>query len=518
MGDHARVSTSLPALAGSPAERSPRFERSRVYRLVATLAWGETDTVLLTVLALFTFVLIRSLPNGFLQDTWLALVAGRELWHSGIPHHELLTTFSAGSRWVDQQWLSQLTIYGLWRFGGLGLLGVVNASLTAAAVAGAVAAARRLGARASGLIWLLPLCLWPMLLTSEVRPQPYAYPLFVVCVYLLASDSRTPSRRVYWCLPLLIVWANIHGSAILGASLVSLRGLTLAWEQRNSLAHGLTQWARPLTLTIAPLACLMVTPYATGTVSYYEQTLLNNSFRQFVTEWQPVTAAPLLAVPLFGLAGIAIWSFGRYAGSTTLWERCAVVLLAIAGILALRNVVWFALAGLMLVSVSISGAAPPQRRYESTRRRINAVLAISALAACAIAAAAAIGRPARSFERAYPQAVLTAVNAATKDPSVKVLADAKFADWLLWREPDLGGRVAYDARFELIGSRRMSELAHMYLAVGVDWKQAARGYRLLVLDEQAFPDSSRAFLEEPGRRVLYRRDHSLVILRDAKQS
>ena len=44
---------------------------------------------------------------------------------------------------------------------------------------------------------------------------------------------------------------------------------------------------------------------------------------------------------------------------------------------------------------------------------------------------------------------MEAVRAATRDPRRGVFATNATADWLLWRIPDLRGRVAYDARFEL---------------------------------------------------------------------
>jgi hypothetical protein len=496
-----------PPLAGSAAQR------------LQLVTLRGSDTLLLAVLGLVAVALVVLMPMTFLQDSWLALVAGRVLWHSGLPHHEVLTTYSAGSVWIDQQWVAQLAMYGLWRLGGLGLVGVVHVALVASGVTGAVVAARRLGASAESVIRLLPLCLWAVIFGSQVRTQAYAYPLFVATVYLLAADSRSPSRRVYLCLPLLILWANLHGSAILGAGLVGLRGLTFAYEHRQVLAREVRSWGRPLLLTVGGPLCLMVTPYGPAVVSYYHDTLMNGSLREFTTEWQPVTSVPFLAAPFFILVAIALWSFGRHAGRTTLWERCALLALAVGGVTALRNVEWFALAGLMLVAVSIDGATRERGRRRRMRPRVNAALAATALLALAIVVLGTLGHPARSFERPYPRGVLDAVRSATAaDPSMKVLADVKFADWLLWHEPPLGGRIAYDARFELLTPRRMHELMRLDKAVGLTWKRGARGYRLLVLDSKHFPESARAFKREPGRRILYDDGDTSVILRSANQA
>ena len=70
----------------------------------------------------------------------------------------------------------------------------------------------------------MPVCLTVMMPSREIRTQAFAVPLFALLIYLLARDSREPSRRVFWCLPLLVLWANLHGTVTLGAMLVALHG------------------------------------------------------------------------------------------------------------------------------------------------------------------------------------------------------------------------------------------------------------------------------------------------------
>jgi hypothetical protein len=60
-----------------------------------------------------------------------------------------------------------------------------------------------------------------------VRTQSFAYPLFAAFLLLLLDDARAPGRRVLLALPLLVLWANIHGSVVLGAALTALYGLLL---------------------------------------------------------------------------------------------------------------------------------------------------------------------------------------------------------------------------------------------------------------------------------------------------
>src|SRR5512132_1268949 len=50
-------------------------------------------------------------PSIVVGDTWLTLVAGREVVDHGLPHTEHITVLGGGRTWTDQQWLAQLACY-----------------------------------------------------------------------------------------------------------------------------------------------------------------------------------------------------------------------------------------------------------------------------------------------------------------------------------------------------------------------------------------------------------------------
>jgi hypothetical protein len=360
------------------------------------------------------------------------------------------------------------------------------------------------------------LCLWLVIPTQEVRTQAFAIPPLVAIAYLLSTDSRRPSRRVYWCFPILILWANLHGTATFGAALVGLRAVTIAWERRSELLGSWRAWLRPLALIVGAPLCLLATPYGLHMISYYHATLANTALKHAVTEWQPITSDLVLALPLFTLAAVAVWSFGRSPNRTTLWEKAALLMLAAASIDAVRAVLLFALCALMIVPVSLDGVVSRFGRQAPTRDRVNSALGAVVLLALVVTTAVTLLRPARYFEGpSQNQRVLDVVRAAIRtDPALRVMADARYGDWLLWKDPALRGTLASDSRFELLSASQIESLVRMFSAVG-DWKQAAHGYRLLVLDTRNGPTVS-GFLAEPGRRVLYRGGDAVVILRSRR--
>ena len=118
-------------------------------------------------------------------------------------------------------------------------------------------------------------------------------------------------------------------------------------------------------------------------------------------------------------------------------------------------------------------------------------------------------RPPSWFEGGFPADAVPAIQHELRDPAVRVLADDRHADWLLWQLPQLRGRVAYDIRFELFSPSQFRELIAYRSRAGSDWQAAGRGYALVVVDPREVP---AATLRQYGR-PLYRND-DVVVLRN----
>ncbi len=151
--------------------------------------------------------------------------------------------------------------------------------------------------------------------SREVRTQSFIVPLFVALVYLLSKDSRRPSNQVFWVLPILVLWANLHGTVTLGAGLVGLHALVILFQRRGALLHGLRAWGRPLALIAGAAAAILLTPYGLSMIGYYRSTMVSSTLRHAVTEWQPVTSAPLTAAALVVVAGLAVVVLRTAAGA-----------------------------------------------------------------------------------------------------------------------------------------------------------------------------------------------------------
>jgi MFS family permease len=514
--------TQAGAVAADPAqvtmESQPAVLDARPLTRLA--AWTEAKAMFIVCVAAVIVISLQGIPSHFSQDGWLGLIAGRQIAAHGIPQHDYFTHMAYGVRWVDQQWLAQLAMYELERLGGMQLLTVVYVLIAGAAAAAAVAAARSLGGEdLHVLIALVAGAVFYLATAITIRTQGFAYPLFVATLWLLASEIRSPirRRRVYWVFPMLVVWANLHGSVTLGVGLAILYGV--AQLVAGVSARGVTGLRDPRSwafIVISPLT-LLATPYGTAIVHYYRATLANPQFSRIVTEWKPVTSVPVLAIPLFAMIAGTLYTFVRgfvrvraEVKHPPLFDVLVLVALAVGAVDAVRNITWFGLAVVILLPAAITqmrdGLASPLRRA-----RVNRLLAIAMTAIAALAAVAIVTRPDSWFTSTYPsRAVPKLKSLIARDPNVKIFADVRYSDWLIWKNPQLfSGRVAYDTSLELLTPSQLSQISDPVAGPkGRGGLLAPYGVWVLYPSNK---QSNRELLKRPGVHVVMRTAKVIIV-------
>jgi hypothetical protein len=423
---------------GDPRRLGPEPAKSRVRRI------AEEEFIVILLLAAFGVILLLIFPPFMLvNDSWMSLVSGREIVQHGLPHHDTLTVYGIGRTWTDQQWAAQLVFYGVHSVGGFPLLAVLDCAMVFSAFAIAIAGARALGAGPRA-IWVLFL---PVLIAApwawSIRAQLFALPLYTGLLWLLATEARRPTRRVYLAFPLLLVWANLHGSVALGALLTTLLAVVgLVTGRGRTLV-------RTVLLLVVPPLCVLATPYGpVATWRYYDLLLVNPPFDHDVTEWMWTKPEwRTLVFYLLGVAAVPLVIWGRKR--LTLFDIAVLALTFAGGVEAIRGTPWFALASMVFLPVAIGSRAPDV-----------------------------------------------------------------YSDWLLWKIPELRGRLAYDVRFEIYPTPFFHRLLRYNGEYGKTWKDFADGYPMVVVDETERSHTAD-FLKEPGAREIYHDKNVTVIVRPA---
>jgi hypothetical protein len=473
----------------------------------------ERNAFIIAALAVCAGAQVGFLRSAVQSDTWYTLVSGRLIWHSGIPHHDTLTSLTLGKPWVDQQWLAQVGFFGLWAVGRVVLAMFALVVLYTGSFAILAARARMRQASARSVALVTGLCFLVGLPNTILRAQVAAYVMFALVLALLLADERRASRRIYLTLPILVLWANVHGSVLIGASLVSLYGATVVVSAFRSRAVGWPRAGRGVALLLVPWVCVLASPYGFDLPRYYRSVLDNPALAHSVSEWGPST---LRGQPLFFallLAGTVAVALGRRG--LTPFAILAFFGAGVLGLLAIRNIVWFAL----VAAAVLPGAVDALWRPSEGRRRssLNLALSVTGIAFFVVMATAVASRGDRWLEGGYPARAASVVSkAARAEPGARIFADERYADWLLFEDPSLAGRVAYDVRFELLTKPQLDRIVAFRLEHGSDWLRAADGYRLLVLDPKSDAGAVKALRRQRGTSVLYRSGDVVVLDRGAR--
>ncbi len=481
-------------IAAAPPDRAA----SRTARFAAVL---KRDGLLIGLVGVLAGISLARLAVEVTQDTWLSLLAGRTISHDGI-HPASLTWWSLGRRWIDQQWLAHLAFYGVYAVGGLVLLCLAGVATSMGALAAAVAYARRRGATARTIGWLVAVSALSVFVgAGNIRTQILVLPLFVAVLALLVADAQRPTRRVFLVLPVILLWANLHGSVVVPVALVLLRAAVGSFRPGARLRHG--------ALAAAAVIVSLATPYGTDIFGYYHRTLLNPSFHSFVGEWRPLSLG-LRTAPIYILACVSVWLVARHVGRLGMFAVLAQLLFVLLAFSAVRNAVWLGFGSIMLLAPALDSEL---RHRELENRRINLLIGLGGSAFAFLACLAVISSGASALTRGFGSAAGDVVaTSVAADPGGRVLADERFADWLMFEHPSLVGRVAYDASFEQLTSKQVGRIIRWKDMIG-NWNAAARGATVIVL---SLPNDRRlvaAYRSDRSVRMAYRDKRLAVFLR-----
>lgn len=162
-----------------------------------------------------------------------------------------------------------------------------------------------------------------------VRAQTLSLVPFALMVALVSAQARRPDRRIWWAVPLIAVWGNLHGAALLG---VCLLGAYLVVQRlRADLLQGLA-------VGVASLLALCVTPELWRTPVYYAEVFDNVSAQRGEGLWaRPSLSMPFDVLMLLAAIGLLI-PLLRHRRQA--WEYVAVLGLCAATVSSARHGVW----------------------------------------------------------------------------------------------------------------------------------------------------------------------------------
>ncbi|MBR0939098.1 hypothetical protein JQ586_37760 [Bradyrhizobium jicamae] len=389
------------------------------------------------------YVSLLASGNHLLNDSdvyWHIAVGQWMLDHRAVPHADPFSFTMYGAPWITSEWLSEILYLGA--FKAAGWAGPVI--LAAASIAAAFVLLTRLLLKTLPNIPVMILVGAAMAMTaahSLARPHVLVFPLLVLWGHAIvrAAEERGAPSVAY--LPVIWLWANLHGSFTLGLALIAPFALeAVVVSEKSARVAVAVQW---LCFTLLAVGAACITPYGFKSFIVTFRILGLGSILSTISEWQPLDFASLGIVQVCLLAGIG---YVLYSGFRLSPLRILVVLAIVHETLAHRRYVdVLGLFGPLVVAGPLAkhlSYHPPQREPSLTAgMRAAFVAAVAAL----LGATCVAERVAGFAPQSTPLAALERARQANVG---RILNDYEFGGFLI--RSDIPTFI--DSRAELFGA------------------------------------------------------------------
>ncbi len=410
-----------------------------VPRRQALLAVRLVFSFPVALLALLVVLMVLTVRNRFNDpDMWWHLKTGELIWNTHhIPTVDTFSYTTHNHAYVPHEWLSQLTIYAAYHFGGYsgmmlwlcvwGSLLLVSAYVLCALYSGNAKVAF-LGAL---LIWFFGT------VAFSIRPQLVGYLLLIGELLILHAGQ---TRRALWFLalpPLFMLWINCHGSFFLGLIIASLYLGFSFLEFRFGLLT-CAKWSKDrstfLGIAIAlSIAALFVNPIGWRQVTYPINAILKQNLQmKIISEWQQLDVNEARGMALLPLAA-AILLIPLLRQKTVYVQE--LLLVAIGAWFALHHGRMLIVFGILAAPIVCRLLADTWESYDLRRDRIlpNAILA----AICCAVIAVAFPNPGelqKQVETGNPAKAVAFLQRSHL--SGNLLNEYLFGGYLIWAAPE----------------------------------------------------------------------------------
>ncbi len=260
---------------------------------------------------------------------WLAALGRTIVAHGSIPSGVPYAA-AASVDWVNVPVLGELVFHALQVVGGD--RGLLLAQLVAATAALTLLALgmRAFGAPDAASATVLLLVFFAAVTSFIiVRAQLFSLVLFCAALLLLRAEARRPSRRVWLLVPLIALWANLHGAVLVGLAVAAAYLVLERFRREPVVAVG---------ALAACCAALFLTPALAESGNYYLGVLRSEAAQRGEGMWAPLSFHKPFDV-LFILLAIPLLVFALRSG-LRVWELISVAAFAALTLHAGRNAIW----------------------------------------------------------------------------------------------------------------------------------------------------------------------------------
>jgi hypothetical protein len=227
--------------------------------------------------------------QGLLADAdvgWHIRTGDYILQHHAVPYRDLYSFSKPGAPWYAWEWLTDVLDSGLHSIAGL--KGIVLFAAVVIALF-SLTLVRRMVARDVHLFVALGIALLGVGGASIhflARPHLFTLLLLSFSIWLIENDRLRPGSRIWWLVPLTVVWTNLHGGFLALIVVLGLATAGSAIEAWFGCNRTIRDSLRYLKLTLACAAASLVNPYGWSLHRHVAEYLRSDWIRNVIQEFQ----------------------------------------------------------------------------------------------------------------------------------------------------------------------------------------------------------------------------------------
>jgi hypothetical protein len=279
--------------------------------MTISVAHVDTDSRQMRALLPFwvavgTYALFLLAGNRLLIDPdtmWQITVGQWIVDHRAVPETDVYSFTMRGQPWISTQWLAQVLFAKAYAIAGWSGP-VVLAAAAIGATFGLLARCLNRHLNESTTLVLIAAALALTVPHLLARPHVLALPLLVAWVAGLIAAADARDAPPFTLLPLMVLWANLHGGFVFGLMLVLPIALDAVLGAEESSRHQLI--LRWVGFAAASLAAACCTPYGWNALLASQRILSLGNALPLIMEWKPADFSSPSPFELFLLSGIAL--------------------------------------------------------------------------------------------------------------------------------------------------------------------------------------------------------------------
>jgi len=470
------------------------------------------------VVFLLLFALAVRIPAD--SDMYWHIASGEYTLTQGFIRADPFSFTKAGVAWINHSWGAQLVLYIVWTAAGSAGLALYTAALATAGMyfvyrtsSGSVylrAFALVLGASTAAVFW-------------SPRPQMFSFVFSAFVLYLLRDYTLRGKDRLWWIVPLMVMWVNLHAGFSIGFILLSVY---IAGEAAAAVFAGESRslhWGRVRRLalvTLAAVPALAINPYGLQIYAVPFQTLGIGALQEYIQEWNSPNFHERHTWPFIALLLAVLGAVG--AGSRRLrWTDYALLSVTIfMSLTAGRNMALFAVAATPVLTDHLDTALAERgwalrsiQRATPRMARLNLLILILVAAGSLLKIVLVLD--AKTVRDAQAQFLpLDAVGyIQIAQPAGPIFNSYNWGGYLIFALPDYP--VFTDGRTDLYGDAFLTE----YLAAatgGARWREILDRFSIQLVLIESTSGLARALRETPSWTLAYEDALAVVFTREAQ--